>query len=51
MVFAVAECEKDTKEDELTEVTFEPKLCTFEEDIMDVMGIKEDRIPAKTYWW
>jgi len=42
---------KDTKEDELVEVTFRPKLCTFEEDIMQEMGIVENRKPAKTYWY
>lgn len=45
------ECDKDTKDDELKEVTFKPRLCTFEQDIMEVMGIKEDRKPAKTYWY
>lgn len=43
--------EKDTKEKELTEVTFEPKLCTFETDIMNEMGIKEERKRTKTYWY
>lgn len=42
---------KDTTSDAVTEVTYEPKLCTFEMDIMDKMGIKEDRIPRKTYWY
>ena len=42
---------KDTKESDVTEVTFEPKLCTFEEEINNEMGIKEDRKPAKTYWY
>lgn len=46
-----SECDKDTKDDELKEVTFKPRLCTFEQDIMEVMGIKEDRKPAKTYWY
>jgi len=46
-----AESEKDTKEEELKEVTFKPKLCTFEQDIMNVMGIKETRKRAKTYWY
>lgn len=42
---------KDTKSDELEKITFEPKLKTFEMDIMDEMDIKEDRIPQKTYWY
>ncbi|XP_049832985.1 probable 39S ribosomal protein L24, mitochondrial [Schistocerca gregaria] len=45
------ESEKDTGRDEVAEITFEPKLKTFEMDIMDSMGIKEDRVPAKTYWY
>lgn len=45
------EREKDTKGDLATEVTFEPKLKTFEMDIMDEMGIKEDRIPKRAYWY
>ncbi|KAL1513496.1 hypothetical protein ABEB36_002900 [Hypothenemus hampei] len=42
---------KDTTADVASEITFEPKLCTFEMDIMDEMGIKEDRLPPKTYWY
>jgi L-asparaginase II len=33
------------------EITYEPKLATFDMDIMESMGIKEDRIPKKTYWY
>ncbi|XP_068893522.1 large ribosomal subunit protein uL24m [Tenebrio molitor] len=42
---------KDTKANDVTQITFEPGLKTFEMDIMDVMNIKEDRIPAKYYWY
>ncbi|KAJ8965967.1 hypothetical protein NQ314_003815 [Rhamnusium bicolor] len=42
---------KDTGANEVTDITFVPKLCTFEMDIMENMGIKEDRIPAKSYWY
>uniref|UniRef100_A0A0K8TRN0 Large ribosomal subunit protein uL24m n=1 Tax=Tabanus bromius TaxID=304241 RepID=A0A0K8TRN0_TABBR len=45
------EREKDTKADVVTEVTFEPKLKTFEMDIMDEMGIKEEGEPRRTYWY
>jgi large subunit ribosomal protein L24 len=45
------ESEKDTKASEVTAITFEPALKTFETDIMEQMGIKEDRVPAKTYWY
>ena len=43
--------EKDTPEAVLKEVTFKPKLCTFEQEIMEKMGIKEDRKPARTFWY
>jgi large subunit ribosomal protein L24 len=33
------------------EITYEPKLCTFDMDIMEKMNIKEDRTPTKTYWY
>lgn len=42
---------KDTESKVVTEITFEPKLCTFEMDVMKEMGIEEDRIPKKTYWY
>ncbi|KAB0803798.1 hypothetical protein PPYR_00768 [Photinus pyralis] len=42
---------KDTSEKALGEITFEPTLKTFEMDIMEKMGIKEDRIPKKSYWY
>lgn len=42
---------KDTTADAASEITFEPKLCTFEMDIMEKMGIKEDRIPPKSFWY
>uniref|UniRef100_A0A2H1WJ43 Large ribosomal subunit protein uL24m n=1 Tax=Spodoptera frugiperda TaxID=7108 RepID=A0A2H1WJ43_SPOFR len=43
--------EKDTTADAAVKVTFAPKLKTFEMDIMEEMGIKEDRVPAKSYWY
>lgn len=42
---------KDTKAAVVEEITFEPKLATFEMDIMESMGIKEDRIPRRTFWY
>ncbi|KOB79126.1 putative mitochondrial/ ribosomal protein l24 [Operophtera brumata] len=47
----IENADKDTKADATTEVTFAPKLRTFEMDIMEEMGIKEDRVPAKSYWY
>ncbi|KAL3217020.1 hypothetical protein MRX96_032674 [Rhipicephalus microplus] len=48
---AYAEQPKDTRAKELEKITFVPKLMTFEQEIMKELGIKEDRIPAKTYWY
>lgn len=42
---------KDTGAEVIKEITFKPKLKTFEMDIMESMGIKEDRVPHKTYWY
>ncbi|XP_033334262.2 mitochondrial ribosomal protein L24 [Megalopta genalis] len=42
---------KDTLAEDLMEVTFDAPLKTFEMDIMDKMGIKEDRVPKKYYWY
>ncbi len=42
---------KDTVEKHLTKVTYTPNLQLFEKEIMDSMGIKEDRQKAKTYWY
>jgi len=42
---------KDTSADDLARITFLPKLATFEMDIMDEHGIKDDRVPAKFYWY
>jgi len=50
LVFPV-EGDKDTKAKEVETITFEPKLKTFEMDVMEAMGIQEDRIPKKTYWY
>jgi len=43
--------EKDTDSKVVTEITFKPKLSTFEMDIMESEGITEDRVPRKTYWY
>ena len=32
-------------------VTYEPNHGTFEMDIMRIMGIKENRVAKKTYWY
>lgn len=42
---------KDTTTEDLQVITFEPKLKTFEMEIMEEMGIREDRTPCKTYWY
>lgn len=43
--------EKDTTAKVVEKETFVPKLATFEMDLMDEYGIKEDRVPAKTFWY
>lgn len=43
--------EKDTSADQLTSITFEPQLKTFAMEIAEKMGIKEDRIPRKSFWY
>lgn len=48
---AYIEREKDTSAAEVTKITFEPTLETFEMNIMREMKIEEDRIPQKTYWY
>jgi len=42
---------KDTAAKDVESVTFVPKLATFEMDIMQNMGIKEDRVPKKSWWY
>ena len=42
---------KDTADKDLTEITFKPSLKTFAMDIMESMGMKEDRVPQKSYWY
>lgn len=32
-------------------ITFQPTLKTFEMDIAEKMGIKDDRVPTKVYWY
>ncbi|XP_067624367.1 large ribosomal subunit protein uL24m [Eurosta solidaginis] len=48
---AYIEREKDTPGAVVGEITFQPKLATFEMDIMDEMGIVEERKPRKSYWY
>ena len=43
--------EKDTSEKLLQKVTFEPKIQGFEDEIMEIMKIKEDRKRAPTFWY
>lgn len=42
---------KDTSADEVKKVTFVPEAKTFEMDIMDQMGIEENRVPYDMYWY
>ena len=42
---------KDTQPKVVEEITYEPNLATFEMDVMQAMGIKETRIPRKSWWY
>lgn len=42
---------KDTKMDLAKKVTFSPVAKTFEMDICDAMGIKDERVPHPLYWY
>ncbi|NWR51917.1 RM24 protein, partial [Regulus satrapa] len=42
---------KDTSEEEALAKTYRPSLKTFEEEIMDAMGIVETRRAKKSYWY
>ncbi len=43
--------EKDTKAKDVEEITFEPKLATFEMEIMESLGIKEERDAKPTFFY
>jgi large subunit ribosomal protein L24 len=43
--------DKDTEAAEVAKITYEPKLSTFEMDIMESMNISDDRVPKKSYWY
>lgn len=42
---------KDTPAKQVNQVTFKPMAKTFEMDICDEMGIKDDRVPYPMYWY
>ncbi|GFQ68891.1 probable 39S ribosomal protein L24, mitochondrial [Trichonephila clavata] len=42
---------KDTPAAEAEKITFRPRLMTFEQEIMENMDIKENKVPCKTYWY
>ncbi|NXU55373.1 RM24 protein, partial [Turnix velox] len=42
---------KDTSEKDVEEKTYKPSLKTFEEEIMDALGIVETRRAKKSYWY
>ncbi|NWJ09766.1 RM24 protein, partial [Crypturellus undulatus] len=47
----IADGPKDTSVEDTTKKTYVPSLKTFEEEIMDAMGIVETRRPRKSYWY
>ena len=42
---------RDTLEADVKKVTYIPKLQSFEDEINESVGIKEERKPARTYWY
>lgn len=42
---------KDTSPEAASAITYKPKLLTFEMELMEEFGIKEDRTAKKTYWY
>ncbi|XP_015908930.1 large ribosomal subunit protein uL24m [Parasteatoda tepidariorum] len=42
---------KDTKAKDVEEITYKPRLLTFEQEIMEECGLKEDNVPVKTFWY
>lgn len=48
--FFFTETDKDTRVVDMA-TTFVPQLKTFEMDIAEEMGIEDDRVPKKTYWY
>ncbi|NXL89330.1 RM24 protein, partial [Alectura lathami] len=42
---------KDTAVEDALDKTYAPSLKTFEEEIMDAMGIVEPRRAKKSYWY
>ena len=42
---------KDTTAEHIKKTTFTPKVMTFEMEIMDNMGIKEERVPYNMFWY
>lgn len=42
---------KDTVEEHLTQVTFQPTLATFQMHLMKSVGITEEKVPKKSFWY
>ncbi|KAG9509667.1 putative 39S ribosomal protein L24, mitochondrial, partial [Fragariocoptes setiger] len=42
---------KDTDADEAAKITFKPRAMTFEMEICEQVGIKDDRVPYPMYWY
>lgn len=48
---AYVDKDKDTTANVVSEITFAPKLRTFEMDIMEELKIEEKGYPKRTYWY
>uniref|UniRef100_A0A0K0FXL9 Large ribosomal subunit protein uL24m n=1 Tax=Strongyloides venezuelensis TaxID=75913 RepID=A0A0K0FXL9_STRVS len=45
------ENDKDTKADVVLKITYIPKLCAFEDEIMESLGIRDERQRKPTFWY
>lgn len=51
VVTGYQECAKDTDAKSVAKVTYQPTVQSFEQEIMEEMGIEETREYKKTYWY
>ena len=50
-LYGFADGPKDTSPDDTLEKTYVPSLKTLEEEVMEKLGIQEQRRPRTSYWY
>lgn len=50
-IFALTDGPKDTSPEDTLEKTYVPSLKTLEEEVMEKMGIQENRRHRRSYWY